>query len=326
MRLIKFTTKSDPTPRVGQLDGERVLPLAQGADALSRVLHSGHVLGAIAEGLRTGGDPIDLAAVEVQAPIDAQEVWGAGVTYERQQGGAPGRVGAGGHVLRSRLPGSPAGAFLQGHAQPRRRAKSADPGAQRYALVRSGAGAGSRRLPGARARRFHDRQRRQRPRYRGREPALSPPGQGLRRLLRPRPRDHTGGGDATGGGHRDQPGDRPRGRPGLGGEHVGRSNGPVLPGADRLARPRQPLPRRRDLVDRDRNRPSRRFLAAAGRPGPDHDSRHRHAGEPCCPVGARGGRVDSNNIFQIPNKYKNRHTKQLPFSNLESSIRFFQKP
>ena len=59
--------------------------MVQGADVLFWILHSGHVLGAIAEGLRTGGDPINLAAVEVQAPIDAQEVWGAGVTYERSK-------------------------------------------------------------------------------------------------------------------------------------------------------------------------------------------------------------------------------------------------
>ena len=35
--------------------------------------------------LTTADRPIDLATVQIQAPIDAQEVWGAGVTYERSK-------------------------------------------------------------------------------------------------------------------------------------------------------------------------------------------------------------------------------------------------
>ena len=85
MRLIKYATESDSTPWVGLLDGDRVAPLARGPRALSEILHAGNVLDAIGERLRTAAAPLDLATVLVQAPIDAQEVWGAGVTYERSK-------------------------------------------------------------------------------------------------------------------------------------------------------------------------------------------------------------------------------------------------
>jgi 2-dehydro-3-deoxy-D-arabinonate dehydratase len=85
MRLIKFTTESDSTPRVGLLNEDRVVPLASGPRALSEILHAGNVRGAIEDRLQTAPAPIDLATVVVQPPIDAQEVWGAGVTYERSK-------------------------------------------------------------------------------------------------------------------------------------------------------------------------------------------------------------------------------------------------
>ena len=40
MRLIKFTTDSDSTPQVGLIDGEQVVPLASGPQALSAILHA----------------------------------------------------------------------------------------------------------------------------------------------------------------------------------------------------------------------------------------------------------------------------------------------
>lgn len=85
MGLIKFTTDSDSTPRVGLLDGDRVVPLVSGPRALSEILHAGNVLDAIGEHLQTAAAPLDLATVLVEAPIDGQEVWGAGVTYERSK-------------------------------------------------------------------------------------------------------------------------------------------------------------------------------------------------------------------------------------------------
>lgn len=85
MRLIKFTTGAEPTPRAGLLAGDRVVPLASGPRALSTILHAADIDQTIEQLLASAGPPRDLATVQLEPPIDAQEVWGAGVTYERSK-------------------------------------------------------------------------------------------------------------------------------------------------------------------------------------------------------------------------------------------------
>ncbi|APW59792.1 fumarylacetoacetate hydrolase family protein [Paludisphaera borealis] len=85
MRLLKFTLGTDPTPRVGCLEDGRVVPLGAGPSALSDLLHSPDVARAVEDGKRRTSERLDLASVRVLAPIDRQEVWGAGVTYERSK-------------------------------------------------------------------------------------------------------------------------------------------------------------------------------------------------------------------------------------------------
>ena len=85
MRLIKFTTESDSTPQVGLIDGAEVVPLASGTDALSAILHADDLLHKVQTCRDTARQKFDLAMVQVKAPIDNQEVWGAGVTYERSK-------------------------------------------------------------------------------------------------------------------------------------------------------------------------------------------------------------------------------------------------
>ncbi len=85
MRLIKFTTDSDSTPQVGLMDGEQVVPLASGHQALSAILHADDFLHKIQAAPASSRQRIDLASIQVNAPIDNQEVWGAGVTYERSK-------------------------------------------------------------------------------------------------------------------------------------------------------------------------------------------------------------------------------------------------
>jgi 2-dehydro-3-deoxy-D-arabinonate dehydratase len=86
MRLIKFKTDSDPSPRAGHLleDGQ-VIPLGADPGALAAILHTEDVLGAVASRRGSAGDPIRLERVHLLPPIDGQEVWGAGVTYERSK-------------------------------------------------------------------------------------------------------------------------------------------------------------------------------------------------------------------------------------------------
>jgi len=85
MRLIKFTTDFDSTPQVGLIEGEQVVPLASGPQALSAILHAEDFLHKIKARLAASQQRLDLASIQVNAPIDHQEVWGAGVTYERSK-------------------------------------------------------------------------------------------------------------------------------------------------------------------------------------------------------------------------------------------------
>jgi 2-dehydro-3-deoxy-D-arabinonate dehydratase len=85
MRLIKFTTNSESTPQVGLIDGEQVVVLASGTQALSAILHSDNLLHKIQAGRDAARQRFDLESIQVQAPIDNHEVWGAGVTYERSK-------------------------------------------------------------------------------------------------------------------------------------------------------------------------------------------------------------------------------------------------
>ncbi|WP_435018985.1 fumarylacetoacetate hydrolase family protein [Tundrisphaera sp. TA3] len=86
MQLARFATATDPTPRVGLIEADGIRPIGPDGSLLSDLLHledPSPVLAAWLEGATMS--PLDLASVQLLAPIDAQEVWGAGVTYERSK-------------------------------------------------------------------------------------------------------------------------------------------------------------------------------------------------------------------------------------------------
>ncbi len=85
MQLVKYRHDSDGVARVGFLEGESLTPLGQGVGLLSRILHSGDVRKAALEQQGKHGPGLMLDAVRLLPPIDSQEVWGAGVTYERSK-------------------------------------------------------------------------------------------------------------------------------------------------------------------------------------------------------------------------------------------------
>ena len=85
MRIAKYVTDADPIPAIGLVEGSQIRPLASGSRALSRLLHADDVETAALELLRGAGAEIALDCVRLLAPIDAHEVWGAGVTYERSK-------------------------------------------------------------------------------------------------------------------------------------------------------------------------------------------------------------------------------------------------
>jgi 2-dehydro-3-deoxy-D-arabinonate dehydratase len=91
MRIAKYVTGSATTPAVGLVEGNSMRPLASGARCLTELLHDEHLEDRIQERFRSDSTgegqvvPIPLESVRLLAPIDAQEVWGAGVTYERSK-------------------------------------------------------------------------------------------------------------------------------------------------------------------------------------------------------------------------------------------------
>jgi 2-dehydro-3-deoxy-D-arabinonate dehydratase len=85
MQIAKYVTGSEATPRVGVVEGDLLRPLAFGVRSLTELLHDEHLEDRIGSILGQGGAGVPLDSVRLLAPIDAQEVWGAGVTYERSK-------------------------------------------------------------------------------------------------------------------------------------------------------------------------------------------------------------------------------------------------
>ena len=85
MRLARYSTPADPTPRVGLIEGDAIRPIGPAGALLSDLLHAGDPAAQGAEWAKVIGGSIPLASARLLAPIDRQEVWGAGVTYERSK-------------------------------------------------------------------------------------------------------------------------------------------------------------------------------------------------------------------------------------------------
>ena len=85
MRVCKFSTTTDPRPRVGLLLDDGVRPVGPVGARLADLLHADDPAALIQAHTRDQSPTIPMADVVLHAPIDAQEVWGAGVTYERSK-------------------------------------------------------------------------------------------------------------------------------------------------------------------------------------------------------------------------------------------------
>ncbi len=84
MQLARYATATDPTPRVGVVQGGTIRPLA-GVDRLGQVLGAAEAGRLIAGRIEPDGPGLLLDQALLLAPIDGQEVWGAGVTYQRSK-------------------------------------------------------------------------------------------------------------------------------------------------------------------------------------------------------------------------------------------------
>jgi 2-dehydro-3-deoxy-D-arabinonate dehydratase len=87
MRLIKFATEDSPRPRFGLFQDDRVIPLASvtGPRSLSELLHAEDLEAALRDLGHAPLAPLAIESVRILAPLDNQEVWGAGVTYLRSK-------------------------------------------------------------------------------------------------------------------------------------------------------------------------------------------------------------------------------------------------
>lgn len=85
MRFCKFATLADPRPRIGWFADTTVRPVGPPGATLASLLHSGDPERIARSWSAAAGDPIPIAEVGLFAPIDGQEVWGAGVTYQRSK-------------------------------------------------------------------------------------------------------------------------------------------------------------------------------------------------------------------------------------------------
>lgn len=85
MQIAKFKEIPTSSEQIGLLEGDRVVPLDQGAFALTRLLHAPDPEAEVAKLRQQATRSLGLDQVRLLAPIDQHEVWGAGVTYERSK-------------------------------------------------------------------------------------------------------------------------------------------------------------------------------------------------------------------------------------------------
>ncbi len=85
MRLCKFATSSDPRPIVGEFTDTGVRPIGPVGAALEDLLHAQNPAQLAKEWAENAGPLVSHADAIIFAPIDRQEVWGAGVTYLRSK-------------------------------------------------------------------------------------------------------------------------------------------------------------------------------------------------------------------------------------------------
>lgn len=87
MRLVKFVDEENRKPRVGFIQDDQVIPLIERSSdfSLSWLLHADDPENEIRLNRRVHLARLPLASVRILSPLDSQEVWGAGVTYERSK-------------------------------------------------------------------------------------------------------------------------------------------------------------------------------------------------------------------------------------------------
>ena len=85
MRLAKYLDVATQTPRLGLIEENLLRPLKTDITHLAEILFAADPAASLKAGVDTSAAPIAIASAQLLPPIDDQEVWGAGVTYERSK-------------------------------------------------------------------------------------------------------------------------------------------------------------------------------------------------------------------------------------------------
>ena len=142
------------SPRRRCSTDDTVILLGSGHRCLTELLHArDRSSGVEAKAGRASGS-FSLASVRVLAPLDDQEVWGAGVTYERSKVAREQESDQAATFYDRVYTAARPELFFKATPEPGRRAGAADPRSPRHPLVCSRARAGPGLEPGARDRRF----------------------------------------------------------------------------------------------------------------------------------------------------------------------------
>ena len=86
MRIAKYSGAANAPTRLGLVLDDRVRPIGPPGASFTDLLHATDPPALVGEWLEGGGEAeVPLGSVRLLSPIDRQEVWGAGVTYERSK-------------------------------------------------------------------------------------------------------------------------------------------------------------------------------------------------------------------------------------------------
>jgi 2-dehydro-3-deoxy-D-arabinonate dehydratase len=87
MRIAKYASGSGAPPRLGLVEGDQIRPIGPVGFLLTDLLHDEDPTGLVNGWLEvpSGEAGVALGSVHLLSPVDRQEVWGAGVTYERSK-------------------------------------------------------------------------------------------------------------------------------------------------------------------------------------------------------------------------------------------------
>jgi 2-dehydro-3-deoxy-D-arabinonate dehydratase len=87
MRIAKYAGGSGSPPRLGLVEGDRIRPVGPAGQTLTELLHADDPTRLVQDWLDvpSGEAEVALDSVHLLSPVERQEVWGAGVTYERSK-------------------------------------------------------------------------------------------------------------------------------------------------------------------------------------------------------------------------------------------------